>query len=164
MSERTVFDKIVSGEVPAYKVWEDDGYLAFLTRWPSTPGYTVVIPKENPGDNYIDVNEKNPKALNDLVQAATTVAGILRIAFGTYRVGLVIEGEGVPYLHAKLIPMHGVTGEPRSYKHDAFFTETYEGFLNTGNGPEMSDDELKAIQKKIQSFSAEATNDEGAAK
>lgn len=147
MSEPTVFDKIVSGAIPSYKVWEDDNYLAFLTRWPSTPGFTVVIPKKNPGDNYVDITEE---AYTGLLLAARKVADLLRKAFGTYRVGLVIEGEGVPHLHAKLLPMHGVTGEQRSYKHDAFFTETYEGFLNTGNGPEASDEELAKIQKKIQ--------------
>lgn len=161
MSEPTVFDKIVSGEIPSYKVWEDDSYVAFLTRWPNTPGFTVVVPKTNPGDNYLDVDEA---AFTDLLLAARKVADILRKAFNTYRVGLVIEGEGVPYLHVKLIPMHGVTKEKRSYKHEEFFTDTYEGFLNTGNGPEMSDEELTKIQKKIQSFSAEATDDTEVAK
>jgi diadenosine tetraphosphate (Ap4A) HIT family hydrolase len=147
MSEPTVFDKIVSGEIPSYKVWEDDNYLAFLSRWPNTPGFTVVIPKTNPGDNFIEVNSD---AYTGLLLAARKVSAILRKAFDTYRVGLVIEGEGVPYLHVKLIPMHGVTKEQRSYKHAEFFSDTYEGFLNTGNGPEMSDEELQKIQKKIQ--------------
>ena len=146
MSEPTVFDKIVSGEVPAKFVWEDEHYLAFLSRWPNTPGFTVVIPRQNPGDNYIDVDSE---AYTGLLLAARKVAGLLRKAFNTYRVGLVIEGEGVPYLHAKLIPMHGVTGEQRHYEHEATFTETYKGFLNTGNGPEMSDEELTKIQQKI---------------
>jgi len=46
----TIFDKIVRGELDAYKVWEDDGHLAFLTPFPNTPGFTVVIPKQNIGD------------------------------------------------------------------------------------------------------------------
>ncbi len=146
MSEPTVFDKIVSGELPSYKIWEDDNYLAFLSRWPSTPGFTVVIPKKNPGDNYIDVDSQ---AYIDLMLASRKVADLLRKAFNSYRVGLVLEGEGVPYLHVKLVPMHGVNGEQRKYEHEAYFTEIYEGFLNTGNGPEMSDEELKKIQQKI---------------
>lgn len=148
MSEPTVFDKIVSGEMPSRKVWEDDSYLAFLTPWPNTPGYTVVIPKENPGDNYLDVDDA---AYTGLLLAARQVAAILRKAFDCYRVGLVLEGEGVPYMHAKLIPMHGVTqGVQRTYEHPALFTETYQGFLNTGNGPKMDDAELEKIQRKIQ--------------
>jgi len=53
----TIFDKIVSGEMQSWKVWEDDNYLAFLTPFPSTPGLTIVIPKENPGDYVFDVND-----------------------------------------------------------------------------------------------------------
>lgn len=147
MSSPTVFDKIVSGEIPSFKVWEDDYYLAFLTSWPNTPGFTVVAPKRNPGDNFIDVGDD---AYTGLLLAARKVAAILRKAFGTYRVGLVIEGEGVPHLHAKLIPMHSVTRQGRTYKHKEFYSDTYEGFLNTGNGPKMSDAELAKIQHKIQ--------------
>lgn len=146
MSEPTVFDKIVSGELPSQKVWEDDDYMAFLSRWPSTPGYTVVIPKKNPGDNYIDVDDD---AYVGLLLAARKVAVLLRKAFNTYRVGLVVEGEGVPHLHVKLIPMHGVTKEKRAYKHEEYFTDVYEGFLNTGNGPEMSEEDLQKTQAKI---------------
>jgi diadenosine tetraphosphate (Ap4A) HIT family hydrolase len=144
MSEPTIFDKFVSGEIPCYKIWEDDNYLAFLTRWPNTPGFAVVIPKTNPGDNYIDVAED---AYVGLVLAARKVAAVMRKAFDVKRVGLVFEGEGVPYLHIKLIPMHGSTG---TKKHTPFFSENYDGYLTTTEGPEMSDEQLKEIQAKIQ--------------
>lgn len=145
MAEPTIFDKIVDGSIPSFKVWEDANYLAFLTPWPNTPGFTVVVPKKNPGDNYIDVTGD---AYTGLLLAARTVAALLRKAFGTERVGLVIEGQAVPHLHVKLIPMHrqsdaeGAGGEP-------IFTKQYQGFLTTVDGPRMSDDELTAIQKKI---------------
>ena len=147
MSEPTIFDKIVDGTIPSYKVWEDDNYLAFLTPWPNTPGFTVVVPKKNPGDNYIDVDES---AYTGLLLAARKVAAILRKAFGVYRVGLVFEGEGVPHLHVKLIPMHNLGKESGEHKHEPVFTNAYQGFLTTANGPEMSSEELKDIQKKIQ--------------
>lgn len=146
-TEPTIFDKIVSGELPSRKVWEDDNYVAFLTRWPNTPGFTVVVPKKNPGDNYVDVDEA---AYTGLLLAARKVAALLRKAFGVYRVGLVIEGEGVPHLHVKLIPMHGRGDETGVHEHKPAFTEVYQGFLTTANGPEASDEELEAIQKKIQ--------------
>ncbi len=147
MSEPTIFDKIVSGEIPSYKVWEDDKHLAFLTPFPNTPGFTVVIPKTNPGDNYIDTDEQ---VYADLMLATRKVAAILRKAFGAYRVGLVIEGEGVPHLHAKLIPMHGVGKVSESRPPDHTFFNEYPGYLTTAEGPRMNDEELKAIQQKIQ--------------
>jgi histidine triad (HIT) family protein len=147
MSEPTIFDKIVSGELPSYKVWEDENYLAFLSRWPNTPGFTVVVPKKNPGDNYLDVDED---AYISLLLAAKKVAALLRKTFDTYRVGLVLEGEGVPHMHVKLIPMHGLGTETGVHKHEPVFSEVYQGFLITANGPELSDEELQKVQKKIQ--------------
>lgn len=161
MSEPTVFDRIVSGELPSHKVWEDDNYMAFLTRWPNTPGYTVVIPKKNPGDNYLNVDDET---YTGLLLAAKKVAAALAKAFGCYRVGLVLEGEGVPHLHVKLIPMHGVTKDSHpEYEFPISFTETYKGYLTTNGGPELSQAELKKIQKKIQSSYAKATDDGEAA-
>ncbi len=154
MSEPTVFDKIVSGEIPSYKVWEDEKYIAFLTPWPNTPGFTVVTPKKNPGDNYLDVNEDD---FVGMVLAARKVAALLRKAFGLYRVGFVFEGEGVPHLHVKLIPMHGLGAATNSFGHQQkVFSDQYKGFLTTAIGPEMSDEELQAIQKKIQEAADES--------
>lgn len=147
MSEPTLFEKIANGTFPSFKVWEDDNYIAFLTPWPNTPGFTVVTPKQNPGDNYLDVSEAD---FTNLMLAARKVAVILRKAFDAYRIGFVIEGEGVPHLHVKLIPMHGLGQESGVLGHEPTFTETYQGFLTTGNGPKMSDEELANIQKKIQ--------------
>ena len=147
MSEPTIFDKIVSGEIPSFKVWEDDKYLAFLTPWPNTPGFTVVVPKQNPGDNYIDVDTA---AYTDLLLAAQKVAAILRKAFDVYRVGLVLEGQAVPHLHVKLIPMHDLGKTTDDHKQEPVFTEQYQGFLTTAEGPRMDDKELVAIQQKVQ--------------
>ena len=71
MSELTLFEKIADGSFPSFKVWEDDNYQAFLTPWPNTPGFTVVTPKKNPGDNYLDVNDE---AFTGMMIAARKVA------------------------------------------------------------------------------------------
>jgi len=147
MAEPTIFDKIVDGSIPSFKVWEDDIYVAFLTIFPNTPGFTVVIPKQNPGDNYITVSED---AYTGLLLAARKVAGLLQKAFKVERVGLVIEGQAVPHLHVKLIPMHSQGATPSvPAEHATVFNEFYQGYLTTHDGPRMSDDELKAIQQKI---------------
>jgi diadenosine tetraphosphate (Ap4A) HIT family hydrolase len=147
MAEQTIFDKIVDGSMPSWKVWEDDQYLAFLTPFPNTPGFTVVIPKVNPGDNFLDVNDE---VYLGTLEAAKKVAKLLQKAFDVQRVGLVIEGEGVPYLHVKLIPMHGDLQVASSFvsDHEEFF-ESYRGYLTTIKGPKMDDDQLTSIQQKI---------------
>jgi histidine triad (HIT) family protein len=147
MSDGTLFDKIVDGSIPSHKVWEDDKFLAFLTPFANTPGFTVVVPKTNPGVNYLQVSDQ---VFTETLLAAKKVAKVLQKAFDVNRVGLVIEGEGVPHLHIKLIPMHGQKDQPGAQASHVEFYEEYPGFLTTIEGPKMSDDELKAIQQKIQ--------------
>mgnify|MGYP000981297631 FL=1 len=54
----TIFDDIVSGNMKSWKVWEDEKFLAFLTPFPNTPGFTVVIPKQNPGDYVFSLDDE----------------------------------------------------------------------------------------------------------
>ena len=54
----TIFDNIVSGNMKSWKVWEDEKFLAFLTPFPNTPGFTVVIPKQNPGDYVFSLDDE----------------------------------------------------------------------------------------------------------
>jgi diadenosine tetraphosphate (Ap4A) HIT family hydrolase len=146
MADRTLFDEIIDGTISSWKVWEDDNYLAFLTPFPNTPGYTVVIPKANPGDNFLNVADD---VYLGTLEAAKKVAKLLQKAFDVQRVGLVIEGEGVPYLHVKLIPMHGNLQEIAGQTDHQEYFEQYRGYLMTINGPKMSDEKLTEIQQKI---------------
>ena len=54
----TIFDDIVSGNMKSWKVWEDEKFLAFLTPFPNTSGFTVVIPKQNPGDYVFSLDDE----------------------------------------------------------------------------------------------------------
>jgi histidine triad (HIT) family protein len=148
MTSRTIFDEIVEGTVPSWKVWEDDRYLAFLTPFANTPGVTVVIPKQNPGDYIFSIDVA---AAHQLIDAATKVSRLLEKAFDVPKVAMVFEGEGVAHVHAKLYPMHGLqTGKAASsVKHQEFYPE-YPGFITTVDGPRMSDEQLHELQKKIQ--------------
>jgi diadenosine tetraphosphate (Ap4A) HIT family hydrolase len=152
MSEPTLFDKIMDGTIPSYQIWENDRYLAFLTPFANTRGYTVVIPKINPGDNFMNVDDM---AYTDLLLAARQVARALKKAFDVQRVGLVIEGEGVPHLHVKLIPMHAQQDQAGAHANHIEFYDAYPGYLTTIEGPKMSDDQLKVVQQKIQAAAAE---------
>ncbi|MDB5184728.1 MAG: diadenosine tetraphosphate hydrolase [Candidatus Saccharibacteria bacterium] len=143
----TIFDKIVSGEIPSYRVWEDDNYLAFLTPFPNTPGLTVVIPKTNPGDYLFDIDDS---VYVGLLAAVKTVAKLLETALGVQRVALVFEGTGVAYVHAKLYPLHGeLAGQTDVWSDHTEFVENYRGYITTIEGPKMDDAELLAIQAKI---------------
>ena len=145
----TIFDKIVQGEIKAFVVWEDDNHMAFLTPFPSTPGLTVVIPKQNLGD---DVFNLQSEAYQALLAATKVVAAKLKAGLGVSRVAMVFEGTGVAYVHAKLYPLHGkLAVETHVFSNHLEFHPEYLGYLTTAEGPKMADDELRKIQAKIQS-------------
>jgi diadenosine tetraphosphate (Ap4A) HIT family hydrolase len=149
MAQRTIFDEIIEGNIPAWKVWEDEHYLAFLTPFANTPGLTVVIPKKNPGGYVFDMSNAE---IGGLMAAAKQVAKLLEKALGVKKVGLVFEGEGVAHVHAKLYPMHGALTPERlsALAHHQEFYPEYPGYISTVEGPRMSDDQLTDIQQKIQ--------------
>src|SRR6478672_7209201 len=105
MDQPTLFDKIIAREIPAFIVWEDDNYAAFLTPFANTPGVTVVVPKKNPGEYVFALDDEQ---INGIMAAAKTVAHLLEKALQVERVALVFEGEAVPHVHAKLYPMHNM--------------------------------------------------------
>ena len=77
----TIFDDIVSGKMKSWKVWEDEKFLAFLTPFPNTPGFTVVIPKQNPGDYVFSLDDN---LYSEMMLAVKKVAGILKAISWTF--------------------------------------------------------------------------------
>ena len=145
----TIFGDIVSGNMKSWPVWEDEKFLAFLTPFPNTPGFTIVIPKQNVGDYVFSLDDE---VYIEFMRAVKTVANILEKAFATPRVALVFEGTGVAHVHAKLIPLHGrLAGETDVWSSEREFNEEYRGWLTTAEGPQMSDERLDEIQAQIRS-------------
>ena len=143
----TLFDKIVSGEISSYKVWEDDKHLAFLTPFPNTPGLTVLIPKTNPGDYIFNID--NTSYL-ELMEATKKLAKILEKALSVERVAVEVEGTGVAYVHVKLYPLFGeLANQTNVWSKEKVFHEEYQGFISTEEGPEMNKKRLINIQNKI---------------
>lgn len=145
----TIFDKIVRGEMNSYKIWEDAGFIAFLTPFPNTPGLTIVIPKHNPGNNIFDVSDD---LYVGLMMSTKKVAKILEKALDVKRVALVFEGTGVAYVHAKLYPLYGeLAGQTDVWSDHTEFVEEYRGYFTTIEGPEMDESRLRKIQEQIKS-------------
>lgn len=147
MANRTIFDEIIDGTIPSWKVWEDEQYLAFLTPFASVRGATVVIPKTNLGDYVFDLDDSG---VAGLMVAAKKTAKLLEVALGVDRVAVVFEGEAVPHVHVKLYPMHELNSDRSVFPRQEVFFPIYPGYISTLNGPKMSDDELTEIQQKIQ--------------
>src|SRR3990167_10278635 len=97
----SIFTRIINGEIPCHKVWEDDRFFAFLDIHPIQPGMTIVVPKKEV-DHPVDMADDE---YCDLMRAAKRLVPAIQKATGSLRVGLVIEGLEVPHAHIKLIPI-----------------------------------------------------------
>lgn len=98
----SIFTKIVNGEIPAYKVAEDDHYLAFLDINPLAKGHTLVIPKKEV-DYLFDLDETNYLGLQAF---ARKVALALKKAIPCKKVGVAVLGLEVPHAHIHLVPLN----------------------------------------------------------
>lgn len=100
MSEQSVFTRIVSGEIPCYKVYEDEHVFAFLDINPVRPGHVLIVPKVEI-DQFYEVPEPYYLAV---FSAAKKIAPALREAVGSLRIATVVAGFDVPHFHYHLIP------------------------------------------------------------
>ena len=96
----TVFTKIIKGEIPSYKIYEDEYTFAFLDIHPHQPGHTLVVPKK-PVEFVWDLEEADYFALMASVQK---VARRIREVLQTPYVGEIISGLDIPHTHIHLIP------------------------------------------------------------
>lgn len=126
----SIFSKIVSGDIPSYKVAENDHFLAFLDIFPLKKGHTLVIPKKEV-DYLFDLDEKT---YQDLWTFARKVAAGVEAAIPCKRMGVCVLGMEVPHAHIHLVPLDS------------------EGDLNFRNPKkEFSEDEFKVIAESIRS-------------
>lgn len=102
--EESIFSKIIKGEIPCHKIYEDDNILAFLDIYPVQPGMTVVVPKKQV-EFVWDLSDTD---YTELMSATNKVAKNLRKLLKTKYVGVKIEGTEVPHAHVKLIPFNSV--------------------------------------------------------
>lgn len=120
----TLFTKIIDGEIPAHHVWADDRCVAFLDIEPLTPGHVLVVPREEV-DHWVDLPAD---LLAHVMQVAATIGRAQRTAFGSQRVGLIVQGFEVPHAHVHVFPTSSIqdfemgarqTREPESLAADA---------------------------------------------
>lgn len=101
----TIFSEIILGEIPAYKVAENDSFLAFLDISPLTKGHVLVIPKKEV-DYIFDIEDQ--EYMNMWLFAKTVSSGIKSV-FGCKKVGVAVVGLEVAHAHIHLIPLTKVS-------------------------------------------------------
>ncbi|MBD0351322.1 MAG: HIT family protein [Flavisolibacter sp.] len=98
----TIFSKIIRGEIPGYKIAENEKFFAFLDVFPLREGHTLVVPKIEV-DNMFDLPEDY---LSDLLVFAKPIAKAIEKAFRCNRCGISVIGLEVPHAHVHLIPIN----------------------------------------------------------
>lgn len=101
----SIFTKIIAGEIPSYKIAEDENFFAFLDISPLSKGHTLVVPKKEV-DYIFDIEDKEHQALWHF---AKNVAAAIKKAVPCKRVGIAVIGLEVPHAHIHLIPMNRVS-------------------------------------------------------
>ncbi len=98
----SIFSKIVSGEIPSYKIAENENYLAFLDVFPLKKGHVLVIPKKEV-DYIFDLDDVT---YNGLMSFSKSVASAIKKAIPCNRIAMSVIGLEVPHAHVHLIPMN----------------------------------------------------------
>lgn len=124
----TIFSKIIAGDIPSYKIAEDDRFYAFLDINPMTKGHTLVVPKQET-DYIFDLDDA---LLAEMVIFSKRVSLAIEKAISCKRVGMMVIGLEVPHAHIHLVPIQS------------------EGDLNLTNSKlKLSNDEFLEIADKI---------------
>lgn len=124
----TIFSKIIAGDIPSYKILEDDRFYAFLDIAPLVAGHILVVPKVEV-DKIFDLEDSY---LREALVFSKKIAKAIEKAFDCNRCGISVIGLEVPHAHIHLMPISGVND------------------MNFHNPKlKLSDDEMKAVQQRI---------------
>ncbi len=122
-----IFCKIVKGEIPSVKIWEDEKYFAFLDMNPINAGHTLLIPKKH--TEYLF--ELNDEEYTQLMLKAKFLAKLLKNKLKPKKIGMIVEGFLIPHVHIHLVPLNKGGG------------------LSFEKAKPMSKEELNKIAEKI---------------
>jgi histidine triad (HIT) family protein len=123
----TIFTKIINGEIPSYKVAENEEFIAFLDINPNAKGHTLCVPKKEV-NKLFDLDEVT---YIKLMSFSRQVALALRQVVDCKRIGMSVVGLEVPHVHVHLIPINAM--KDMTFQHKV----------------KMSDDEFKALAEKV---------------
>jgi len=124
----TVFTKIINGEIPSYKVAEDEQFFAFLDINPIAEGHTLVVPKKEV-DYFFDLKESQ---LHGIMSFSKKLAKAIDKSLNPLRTGVIVQGLEVPHAHLHLVPLY-----------------TYSQTMALGHKVDISEDRMKEIAGKI---------------
>ncbi|XP_072040495.1 uncharacterized protein [Amphiura filiformis] len=147
-SDNNLFARIVRNEEEHWRVWEDDDHVAFLTPFPNTPGFTVLVPRRHLSSDIFALEIKDFKKL---VTAAREVANLLKTSLEAQRCAMIFEGYEIDYAHVKLIPVFGsdIIEKKSKMTSKAVYNKIYTGFVSSADGHKADDSELQTLHSHL---------------
>ena len=118
----TIFSKIVNGEIPCYKVYEDDEFLAFLDVFPVSKGHVLVIPKKET-DYIFDIEDQS---YTRMWQFAKKISKALKLSVKCERIGISVIGLEVAHAHIHLLPINSLEDMNFSKPKMSFSKQEFE--------------------------------------
>lgn len=139
-----IFCKVVKGEIPSYKFYEDENFIAILDLFPNTKGMSLVISKDHYDSYAVDMDDR---IYSEFFLAAKKVCRLIDEKLGVSRTAIVMEGMGINHAHIKLYPMHGLGKEFKEVEApEKVFFKKYQGYITTLMGPQATEEELLQIR------------------
>ena len=122
----SIFTRIINGEIPCYKIAEDENYFAFLDINPNSKGHTLCVPKKEV-DKIFDLDNDTYMGL---MEFSRKIALAIEAAIPCNRVGLTVIGLEVPHVHVHLIPLHSMANATFQHK-ESLSTEEFESIASS---------------------------------
>lgn len=122
----SIFTRIIQGEIPSYKIAEDEHFIAILDAFPNTRGHTLCIPKKEINKFY----EMEAEAFAGLMKFSQKIAVALEKAVQCKRVGMAVIGLEVSHVHVHLIPLNHMSEMDFTQQKKVFSNEEFEEVAN----------------------------------
>ena len=122
----SIFTRIINGEIPCYKIAEDENYFAFLDINPNSKGHTLCVPKKEV-DKIFDLDRETYMGL---MEFSRKIALAIEAAIPCNRVGLTVIGLEVPHVHVHLIPLHTMANATFQHK-ETLSPEEFEAIASS---------------------------------
>ncbi|MBI2631922.1 HIT family protein [Candidatus Pacearchaeota archaeon] len=152
---KCIFCEIASNRIKPLgdgKFWENEKYIAFLSPFPNTPGFTVLIPKKHYASDVLQMPDEELKDF--IIEAKRVSSHLIDRLDDVGRVGLIMEGTGIDHAHIKLVPLHGTgymkKGEWRQvHSNVQTFFDSYLGYISSHDGPKADEEMIRNLVAKL---------------
>ncbi|KAG0154271.1 putative L-asparaginase [Penicillium digitatum] len=139
-ADQDLMARLIRGDLPQHRIWEDAGHAAMISPKGKVPGYTIVVPRAHLAPDLLNLPDEE---YDSLIAASHATARALMLGLGVARCGMFFEGFEGHYAHTKIIPIHEPSPSQQldiAVRGPAPYSEDYQGYMTTQLGPTVKDE------------------------